>query len=202
MRALWIAFWIGAASPAVGEPIDALAVADCVGETSCRIGGATLTASPEGARFVEAKFREAVGIGVDHQNVGGERDRELQVEESVTIAFDLGRRIDAVTLAHLYNPSEFPGDPVESARIVGVDETGASAIVTVTSLGNEEAQIDGDAVLAGRDVYTGQFFLRSLFATTLGPIKSLTFEAISNPSSPGRDDSDYSIALVLASAAR
>jgi len=191
----------GAGAAEIG--IDLARENGCLGQQSCRLGPARLSAGPGAeARLIEQTYREVSGIGIALIDTAADRDREIQgpvldkdvLGERLTLTLDRARAIEAVTVAHLFNPS-VPGDPAELAIIEGFRDGVSLGAIRLRNEGEAEsgfsasgAAFDGVERVA-QDA--GVFVLTTPFG---GPVDSVVFTAGAVSSG---DSSDYSLVSVL-----
>lgn len=198
---------LGASTAANAGVIDSTTYGACLGNTSCVIGGAVVTAGPDDppppATLTEQNFRGVRGLGVSYLPGvpdGASNADELQggieggSSETITVEFPLTAWINSIIITHFYNPDEFVNDPQEVALITGCNAAAECATLKITNLNNTGDPntgftVEGSATVVRLSEFTGMFMITDLFPE-LGPLASLVFGAGQVPSG---DNSDYSL---------
>lgn len=197
---------LGAATAATAGVIDSTTYGACLGNTSCVVGGAIITAGPDdpppAATLTQQDFRGAKGLGVSYLPgvpAGSSNADELQggtggSTETITVQFPLMAWVNSIAITHFYNPDEFVNDPQEIALITGCNAAAECATLKITNLNNTGDPntgftVEGSASVVRVSEFTGMFLITDLFPE-LGPLVSLVFGAGVVPSG---DNSDYSL---------
>ncbi|MEQ8936860.1 MAG: hypothetical protein RIE56_13805 [Amphiplicatus sp.] len=170
--------------------INEAALAACVGQAVCNVGGTTITPSGGGnldSKTVDGQF----GLGIAGQTGG-----EIDINESMHIAFNADVILNAIKIVFIYNGPEY-GDPDEQGEI-GIeyaDGSFGSALLSVT--GENTATLNGFAgVSCGATDGTGS----GCFLFSGDPLGALAVKAISITALPGifsggeTNNSDFSLA--------
>jgi len=171
--------------------IDTTTWGDCLGQTTCQIGGATL-ASSAGA-LVEKKTNGAVGIGIG----GGPSGPEIDIGETLRITFAQPREVAALQVLFLYNGPEFD-DRAEVARITA---NGAAYTLAVGSKSNNAAATwngSGSVESCGTTTGwgTGCFLISDPFPSPVSEIALTALPGSEPYAGGGTSDSDFSLGFV------
>lgn len=184
------------AGNAAALTIDSNNWGSCLGQSSCNIGGATLTTDPNDLLMTEKNYGGATGLGFN-----GGKQGEIAIGEALTITFNnqRGQQVSNLNLAFLYNGPEF-GDVAEIAQITVEDVDGivSNFTLSLSSLADDLAVWSGAGSLAncGSTVTgdSGCFSLSNPFGDTA--LRSISFTALlggAPMSGTGHDQSDFAL---------
>ncbi len=171
--------------------IDTTTWADCLGQTTCQIGGATL-ASSAGA-LVEKKLNGAVGIGID----GGPSGPEIDIGETLRITFTQPREVAALQVLFLYNGPEFD----DRAEVVRITANGAAYTLAVGSRRNNAAATwngSGSVESCGTTTAwgTGCFLISDPFPSPVSEIALTALPGSEPYAGGGTSDSDFALGFM------
>lgn len=184
------------AGNAAALTIDSSTWASCLGESSCNIGGATLTTNPNDLLMTQKTYGGATGLGFDGVKTG-----EIGIGEDLKITFgnEQGKQVSNFSLVFLYNGPEFQ-DVAEVAQITIEDILGVTSTFTlsISSLADDIAFWDGMGSVTNCGSTTvnngGCFSLSNPFGDTA--LRSISFTALPGGPAlegPGRDPSDFAL---------
>jgi hypothetical protein len=185
------AFAAGPVAAQQGFAIDPGSWADCIGDATCTLEQATITAT--GGVLAQKNSAGVVGLGVG----GGASGEEIDIGQQLTVDFGEARTVAAIQVLFLYNGPEFD-DRAEIASIkadgvaytlsVGNDSDNASATWT----GSGTVESCGTTTASG----TGCFLINAPFAGTVSKLEFTALPGAPPAGGAGTNDSDYSIGFI------
>jgi hypothetical protein len=176
--------------------IDPSTWGSCVGNTTCTIDGATLSALPSGRTFEEKTVAGQQGLGIS----GGQTAGEIDIGEyfNVEYTYSVAEVVSGIRIVFIYNGPEF-NDVAEIAKVTvnGIE----SYTLSVSGTTDNVAMWSGTGSVSNCGATTssgsGCFDISDPFGAL--SVTSLSFTAIAGGSAlsgPGTNQSDYAIGAI------
>jgi hypothetical protein len=171
--------------------IDPSTWGECPGHTSCQVGSATLTSSA--GAFAETQANGEVGLGIG----GGPAGAEVDIGETLHIAFSTAREVTAIKILFLYNGPEF-GDLAEVARITANGR--AFTLAVRNDQDDAEATWNGAGTVEKcgptTESGTGCFLITNPFSAPVTDIEMTAMPGTKPFGGEGTGNSDFALGFV------
>lgn len=176
---------------------DAMQAAGCFGTASCTVEGAGI--SSVGGTLSKKLQNAATGFGVN----GGASGAEIDIGETLNVAFDQPRSVVAIQVLFLYNGPEF-NDKAEKATVTADGTTYTLSVRRDADDAAADWTGTGTVTKCGATTSsgTGCFLIEEPFP---GAVSTLAFKAVTGGtpfSGSGSNNSDYALGFIDVAAQR